>query len=51
MTPFSGEILGTMLLLLLGDGTVANVVLATLRHPDCQTIRAGGPRQKLWKTH
>jgi len=27
MTPFSGEILGTMLLILLGDGTVANVVL------------------------
>jgi len=28
MGPFSGEILGTMLLLLLGDGVVANVVLA-----------------------
>ncbi len=28
MCPFSGEILGTMLLLLLGDGVVANVVLA-----------------------
>jgi glycerol uptake facilitator protein len=27
MTPFSGEVLGTMLLVLLGDGTVANVVL------------------------
>lgn len=28
MTPFFGEILGTALLILLGDGTVANVVLA-----------------------
>jgi glycerol uptake facilitator protein len=28
MTNFSGEILGTMLLVLLGDGTVANVALA-----------------------
>ena len=28
MTPFQGEILGTALLILLGDGTVANVALA-----------------------
>jgi glycerol uptake facilitator protein len=28
MTPFGGEILGTALLILFGDGTVANVVLA-----------------------
>ena len=27
MTPFVGEVIGTMLLVLLGDGVVANVVL------------------------
>ena len=28
MSPFMGEVIGTMLLILLGDGVVANVLLA-----------------------
>ena len=37
MTPFIAEIIGTMLLILLGNGVVANVVLKEQK----ETIQAG----------
>jgi glycerol uptake facilitator-like aquaporin len=37
MTPFIAEIIGTMLMILLGNGVVANVVLTELR----ETIQDG----------
>jgi glycerol uptake facilitator protein len=43
MTPFIAEIIGTMLMILLGNGVVANVVLTELRETrmDCYYNRMG----------
>ena len=39
MTPFIGELIGTAVLILLGNGVVANVVLANRRIPPDAILR------------